>query len=390
MKTLLYDLHLCQSDDGYPGGSVVAFALLKGIFNSEFADKADIWLAFNFDRKIPGFISVYASQNKNCVFDVKTPNEFLNLANELEPDKVFLPYFVNKYNKITNKIQIISWIHDMRQIEINETILNDKNRLMFYKNPKFSHLIYFRFLIHFNLIKKAIIVFRKQLLLNRFHKFSRRIDLIITISDYSKNSIISNLKNKVHSIESKIEVSYPPIKLLEKGNSAYISKYNNYLLLIGGNRYEKNVHTLLPIIDELYTENGLSQNTIIIGFPPLKVVDRLINRSKFIILGLQSDSELRSLYTGCDLFIYPSINEGFGLPPIEAIQYGSKVLASNLSSIPEVCGDSVFYLDPLNINEIKSSILVALNSDIPSNNYARNTMLKMKSDSKKLVNKLLG
>ncbi len=49
---------------------------------------------------------------------------------------------------------------------------------------------------------------------------------------------------------------------------------------------------------------------------------------------------------------YPSLYEGFGFPPLEAMQYGTAVLASNVSSIPEVCGDAALYIDPYDEKDI--------------------------------------
>lgn len=63
-------------------------------------------------------------------------------------------------------------------------------------------------------------------------------------------------------------------------------------------------------------------------------------------LGYVSDAELRALYEGAMCFVFPSIYEGFGIPPLEAMQCGCPVLAARAASIPEVCGDAAIYFDP--------------------------------------------
>jgi len=63
------------------------------------------------------------------------------------------------------------------------------------------------------------------------------------------------------------------------------------------------------------------------------------------------------LYNLADIFIYPSLYEGFGLPVLETQACGCPVIASNVSSIPEVGGDSVLYIDPYNIEDIKEKML---------------------------------
>ncbi len=73
-------------------------------------------------------------------------------------------------------------------------------------------------------------------------------------------------------------------------------------------------------------------------------------------LGHVSEAELAQLYAAARLFIYPSIYEGFGLPPIEAMASGTPVIVSNRSCLPEVCGDAARYIDPDDQDEFASAI----------------------------------
>lgn len=82
----------------------------------------------------------------------------------------------------------------------------------------------------------------------------------------------------------------------------------------------------------------------------LKIEDKVIHT------GSVPDNELVDLYNLVDLFIFPSLYEGFGLPVIEAMACGTKVVSSNSSSLPEVGGDKVLYFDPKNIEEMKQAI----------------------------------
>ncbi|TAK93182.1 MAG: glycosyltransferase family 1 protein [Aquabacterium sp.] len=74
-------------------------------------------------------------------------------------------------------------------------------------------------------------------------------------------------------------------------------------------------------------------------------------------LGYVSDSELRALYEGAMCFVFPSIYEGFGIPPLEAMQCGCPVLAANAASIPEVCGDAAMYFDPRDAAQLAQLLL---------------------------------
>ena len=84
---------------------------------------------------------------------------------------------------------------------------------------------------------------------------------------------------------------------------------------------------------------------------------------KIIFTGLIQDDELPLFYNAAELFVYPSLYEGFGLPPLEAMSCATPVITSNLTSIPEVTKDCAILIDPFNKDELASSILNLLNSE---------------------------
>lgn len=69
-----------------------------------------------------------------------------------------------------------------------------------------------------------------------------------------------------------------------------------------------------------------------------------------------NDAMLANLYTYASAFAYPSLCEGFGIPPLEAMYYGCPVVASNVSSIPEVVGDAGLYFDPMSVDDISEKL----------------------------------
>ena len=75
-----------------------------------------------------------------------------------------------------------------------------------------------------------------------------------------------------------------------------------------------------------------------------------------LLLGHVSDATLAELYRRCAVFCYPSLGEGFGLPVLEAMAAGAAVLTSNLSSLPEVGGDAVEYVDPVSVESIAAGL----------------------------------
>ena len=87
--------------------------------------------------------------------------------------------------------------------------------------------------------------------------------------------------------------------------------------------------------------------------PEILAKIRELQLEKIVIrTDLVSDSELLQLYQNARVFVFPSFYEGFGLPPLEAMACGVPVVASNSSSIPEICGDAAEFFDPKNIPEM--------------------------------------
>ena len=91
---------------------------------------------------------------------------------------------------------------------------------------------------------------------------------------------------------------------------------------------------------------------------------RIKNKSRFLIIDYVEDEHLQALYKSAQLFIYPSLNEGFGYPPIEAMRYGTLCACSANTSISEVCGEMVWYFNPLDVDEISIRILESFSERI--------------------------
>jgi glycosyltransferase involved in cell wall biosynthesis len=83
----------------------------------------------------------------------------------------------------------------------------------------------------------------------------------------------------------------------------------------------------------------------------------ILNSPNIKWLGYVSDEELRALYESAMCFVFPSIYEGFGIPPLEAMNCGCPVLASHAASIPEVCGDAALYFNPNDADELAALLL---------------------------------
>jgi glycosyltransferase involved in cell wall biosynthesis len=93
------------------------------------------------------------------------------------------------------------------------------------------------------------------------------------------------------------------------------------------------------------------------------IVERARHAEKVRVLGEVSDDDLTALYQACTVFCYPTLYEGFGLPLLEAMAAGAACVTSSVSSLPEVGGDAVVYVDPMSVAEIRAAIERLLVSD---------------------------
>lgn len=184
-----------------------------------------------------------------------------------------------------------------------------------------------------------------------------RAAFVLTVSEFSKMEIVDWAgvsADKVINVGNGIG---PPFSSEgERFEPGY-----PYLLYVGSRKAHKN----LPRLLEAFALSGVTQaiRLILVGWegPSLhEEIEGFGLREKVISRRCNSDEELASLYRGALAFVFPSLYEGFGLPPLEAMACGTAVLASTAAAIPEVLGDAGLLVDPLNTEEIAGAIRVVV------------------------------
>lgn len=165
--------------------------------------------------------------------------------------------------------------------------------------------------------------------------------------------------------DREIRVFYSPSTSSKKEIDKRVY-HEKFFLLVSANRWEKNNLRAIMALDRLFTMGYLE------GFR-VKVTGvqssahfryKLVNKGKFDFLGYVEDDVLEQLYHDAYSFVYPSLNEGFGYPPLEAMRYGVPVIASPFSSISEVCEGAVLYANPLSVEEIMARVLYVTKPDV--------------------------
>ena len=204
-----------------------------------------------------------------------------------------------------------------------------------------------------------------------FFKNIYQSSMIITGSEYSKQEILERLDFK----EDKIKVIYHGI------NHSIFKRYDEvnlnfeipekFILSVGSIEPRKNLLGLLNAYNLLHSDIKSEYKLVLVGFKGWgnSEIMELINTNQENIhyLGFITDEELAKVYNLASCFVFPSFYEGFGLPPLEAMACGTPVIASNSTSIPEVCADAATYCDPYDVNDIKVKIELLL-SDVSLQN----------------------
>jgi len=197
-------------------------------------------------------------------------------------------------------------------------------------------------------------------------------DAIIAVSYNTKRDIIKYFKipeEKIRVIYNGVNENYKPLseKEVEKIHQKYDINYP-FILYVGRLAFHKNIPTLLKAFYKLKKYN-LPHKLIIIGKKDWKykdifdLVDRLNLHKDVIFLGYVPNEDLPALYNAADLFVYPSLYEGFGLPPLEAMACGTPVVTSNTSSLPEVVGDAGIMVEPYDVDGFAKAMYEILTND---------------------------
>jgi len=242
-------------------------------------------------------------------------------------------------------------------------------------------------LIGFNTISAYYFHLKNKRAIKKYYQTLLHTDQFdfITVSEHSKQIIQQICPQK------NIPVFYSPSTSTE---CILTQKTDPFFLLVSANRVEKNCIRAIIALDELYSERSIPTaiKVKITGLSRPSFRYQLKNPNQFSFLDYVDEIELAHLYANCWCFIYPSLNEGFGYPPLEAMQYGVPVIASNLSSIPEVCGEAALYVNPKSIRQLKNKI-IAVTSDQTYKNLSQKSLnqyklitRRQKDDTEKLIN----
>lgn len=183
---------------------------------------------------------------------------------------------------------------------------------------------------------------------------------IFTVSNFSKKQISNTYKIDSNRI-SVIPNGWDHFLNIDEDNSIFNKfsqlKQKEFYFTLGSLQKRKNLKWIANYAqnhkDEVFAISGKAISGMVSD--ELSILQKLGN---VILLGYVSDQQVKSLMKNCKAFIFPSYYEGFGIPPLEALSTGAKIIISNSASLPEIYSDCAYYINPNDSNISLNSILL--------------------------------
>ena len=351
---ILFDLIASQPSQGkFHGAGEYSWTVLERLLDKkkdqtiECFYNPELWLNPTIKEKL--------KKEALTIHQVANKKEIQHLIKTGNYDKFYsaLPY--NYFDLDFSSVNLIFSFHGLRDLEMSK----DKFELKYAQNSKdflrfFLKIVFKKF---YHKIKKKN--FRKLLEIK-----AKKYDLILPTL-HTKYALLGYLPF-IFKKEIKFHVLYCPAKKRPHFNQEesltlkkYFLKKADFFLIISANRWIKNSYRALKALDSIYSNfPEVTIKTVVLGIDNSKKFSSYVkNKDKFLFLNYLEEEELEVFYKNAFLFIYPTLNEGFGYPPLEAMKYGTPSICSAISSVPEVCQNSVIYFNPFSIEEIKNRIL---------------------------------
>ncbi len=187
-------------------------------------------------------------------------------------------------------------------------------------------------------------------------KVAHSAKLIGTVSQYSKNDLMESYD----IVSEKIEVIYAAAS--NQFQNLHLPK-EDFVLMVSSLDPRKNMKRAIEAFLQIETDWKL----VIIGDKMKSFsnpeLEKFIDHQRIIFTGYLSDDELVYYYNKAKIFLYPSLFEGFGIPPMEAQKCGTPAIVSEVTCLPEIYGNSVLYCNPYSLDSIKNTLQLLMTDE---------------------------
>ncbi len=346
------------------------------VFNRLVEKTSPIFAFYDSTKWINPVIINVVEKHKVSLYDI-TKTNLKEIVKKEDIDLIYTPLLTDTYREF-DSCRVVATLHGLRSMEL------PFDSMMFkYRQERTCLKLFNNFYLRIRSKIRNIVPLRRT----PPFLFEKHIELI-TVSNHSAFSIISFFPNAKFNINN---VFYSPSTVKEINLTR---KHDfKYFLLVSGNRWEKNNLRALIALDKLYSEGRLDGYEVVVTgvSSPKEYYYKIKNVEKMHFVDYVSDEELSQLYHDAYCLVYPSLNEGFGYPPLEAMCYGVPVIASPFASIPEICKAAVLYANSYSVDEIKNRVLMMTTTKIHNyySNEGRKRYLEVRDRQDKDLDRLV-
>jgi glycosyltransferase involved in cell wall biosynthesis len=307
---------------------------------------------------------IFLNQHNFDEYQPKNPNFHKILANipwYSWQEQIILPRILEKYN-----LDLVHFLHFNVPILYRKPYFVTIHDLILLEYPtrKASKL---------NFVMYAIKNLAYRLVIMNAVKTAQK---VISISNYTTNSIKKHFhipNNKINMIYEGVDLEkFNPLNAKDFSFKKFNLQKNKYILYVGNAYPHKNIDVLVEVFAQLKKREDIDKDLklVLVGKKDyffeiiMNKVSQLKLEESIIFPGYVPDDELISLYDNSLFYVFPSLYEGFGLPPLEAVALGAPIVISNTTCLPEIFGERIEYFDPRskkNMEDIISNFI--LNKD---------------------------
>jgi glycosyltransferase involved in cell wall biosynthesis len=288
------------------------------------------------------------------VCSVADRNGLQQLVRERSPERVYsaLPYELGAVD--FGRAEFVGTIHGLRPIEMPA----DSSAWRYSRNAS-------------DLIKAQVRLAASSWYIERMR---RRFAALLAVraaarrfivpSEYTRASLLQHFPGidagSVHVLYSPKTAMADVPQTAQRLPDFVAAAQRRYLLLVSGDRWVKNSYRALRAIEQVLAALPAERRWAVVVTGNCPRFFPHAWREAFRFAGRCSDEELAGLYANAGLFVYPSLNEGFGYPPLEAMSYATPVLAAAIAATPEISAEGAGYFNPLDIADMRTRIAAAL------------------------------
>jgi glycosyltransferase involved in cell wall biosynthesis len=233
---------------------------------------------------------------------------------------------------------------------------------IWYRHPKVT-TVHDLILFHTYLSEKNWLVFRLTQLVGRvvFKSVGKRSETVITPSQYTQRAF----QKFAHLPAEKVQVVYNAADAVSSRERAYKLPFKRFLLYVGSQTDYKNIKRLIDAHKQVQDTHDPNLGLVLVGRKGYYTdkneahAEKIGNRN-VVFTGFLPDDQLAWLYKNTAAYVFPSMMEGFGLPALEAMQYGAPVISSHNTCLPEVYRNAALYFDPENTDDMAEKIITVL------------------------------